>query len=64
MLDNQSEFTFHRHADLVTLAPQGVTMLEVKTGGRRDAVSLEFEVLNAIMAPDTHPKLTLDVSPR
>jgi 3',5'-nucleoside bisphosphate phosphatase len=64
LLDNQSEFTFHRDADLVTLAPQGVTMLEVKTGGRRDAVSLEFEVLNAITAPGTHPELTLDVSAR
>jgi hypothetical protein len=49
---------------VVTLAPQGVTMLEVKTGGRRTAVSLDFEVLNAITAPNTHPMLTLDVSPR
>jgi hypothetical protein len=64
LLDNQSDFTFHRDADLVTLAPQGVTMLEVKTGGRRAAVSLKFEVLNAIIAPGTHPELTLDVSPR
>ena len=64
LLDNQSEFTFHRNADVVTLAPQGVTMLEVKTGGRKAAVSLTFEVLNAITAPDTHPELTLDVSPR
>ena len=64
LLDNRSDFTFHRDADLVTLAPQGVTIVEVKTGGRRDDVSLDFEVLNAITAPDTHPELTLDVSPR
>jgi hypothetical protein len=38
-------------------------MLEVKTGGRRDAVSLQFEVMNAITTPGTHPELTLDVSP-
>ena len=64
VLDNRSEFTFHRDADLVTLAPQALTMLEVKTGGRRAGVSLDFEVLNAITAPGTHPEITLDVSPR
>lgn len=64
LLDNQSDVTFHRNADVVTLAPQAVTMLEVKTGGRRAAVSLQFEVLNAVIAPGTHPQLTLDASPR
>lgn len=64
VLDNQSAFNFHRNADVVTLAPQAATMLEVKTGVRRAAVSLEFEVLNAITAPNTHPRLTLDVSPQ
>lgn len=64
VLDNQSEFTLHRHADLVTLAPQTTTVLEVKTVERRRAATLEFEVLNGITAPDTHPMLTVDISPR
>ncbi len=64
ILDNQSGFTLHANTDLVTLQPQGTTTLQVKTIERRDAVSLRFEVLNAITAPGVHPQLVLDVSPR
>ena len=64
VLDNQSGFTLHANTDLVTLQPQGTTTLQVKTIERRDAISLRFEVLNAITAPGVHPQLVLDVSPQ
>ncbi len=62
MLDNQSAFTFHRNADVVTIAAQTSTTLEVKTGERRESVELAFEVLNAVTAPDVHPEFVLDVA--
>lgn len=61
VLHNQSDYTFHAEADLVLLAPNGRTELEVKTRERLPRVSLPFEVMNAVTAPNQHPILTLEI---
>ena len=61
ILDNQSGYTFHEHADVVILEAHKTTELQVKTLQRLESINLEFEVLNAITAPNTHPNITIDV---
>ncbi|ARA93751.1 PHP domain-containing protein [Rhodothermaceae bacterium RA] len=62
LLDNQTDFTFHSDADVITVGPHQSQRLEVKTGRRRTSVRLVFEVLNAVTAPNTHPHLVFDVT--
>jgi hypothetical protein len=62
-LYNQDEYTFHAQSDLVALAPHDTprTRLRVKLDERLGSITLTFEVLNAIVAPDQHPTITFDV---
>ena len=62
IMDDQSEYTFHQHADVVILEAHKTTELQVKTVERLEFVQLTFEVLNAITAPDTHPTITINVA--
>lgn len=62
ILANRSEYTFHGGADVVTVKPHQETRLDIKTLDRKTAVSLRFEVLNAITAPGVHAELTLEVA--
>ncbi len=62
ILDNKSDYTFHRNADVVHVAPHTTTMIEVKTIERLSRVDLTFEVLNVLTAPDTHPDVTLSAT--
>jgi hypothetical protein len=61
LLDNQTEVPFHTRSDVVPLAPQDTTRLLVKPGARQEALTLRFEVLNAVTAPATHPTITFEV---
>ena len=60
-LRNVSQYTFHNHADLVEIPAQSVIKLEVKTLTQMPSFSLEFEVLNAIISPNTHPIIAWEV---
>ena len=51
--------SLHRHADLVEVAPQSQTNLTVKPAVMPDELTMEFEVLNALTTPNTHPAVTL-----
>lgn len=62
ILDNKSPYTFHGDADVVTLKPHRQTRLDIKTRNRTTAVSLRFDVLNAVTAPGRHPELALEVA--
>jgi 3',5'-nucleoside bisphosphate phosphatase len=62
ILDNKSAYTFHGVADVVTLKPHQKTRLDIKTLDQKTAVSLPFEVLNAVTAPNTHPELALNIT--
>lgn len=59
ILDNRSDYTFHNASDVILLAPNATSTLEVKTLQRVGQINLAFEVLNAITAPNTHAEITL-----
>ena len=61
VLRNQSGYTLHTTTDLVELAPQSITEIQVKTLQRMEQVELKFEVLNALIAPNQHPQLKISV---
>ena len=43
------------------IAPNTVTNLYVKTLEVKDAIDLKFKVLNAVIAPNTNPDITIKV---
>lgn len=61
VLDSRGETSFHERSDLVHVAPQDTTRLLVKPGERTSTLTLSFEVLNAVVAPEEHPTITFDV---
>ncbi len=58
VLLNASPYSLHEHADLVLVEPQSITKVFVKTLGRLNRVELVFDVMNAVTAPRTHPRMT------
>lgn len=61
ILKNEGEFTFHENIDVVTLEPQSVKTLQIKTKKRLNSLTLPLRVMNAKTAPDHHPVLTLEI---
>ena len=59
VLQNASDFTFHRTPDVFNVAPHATSVLEVKTIERLDRIALPFIVLNAITAPGEHLTFTM-----
>ena len=62
-LRNTSSFTFHEDADLVDVTPHAVTEIAVKTLAHDAPYQIRFEVLNAIIAPNVHPEITITIIP-
>jgi hypothetical protein len=62
VLQNKSKYTFHEHADVITLKPGEKTTIMVKTVSKLTSVELPFEVLSAVNAPKSHPVVTLVVA--
>ncbi len=58
-LNNQSEFGFQNTADLIILPPQSETIINIKTLENLDSITLDFEVLNAIVGRGEKLKLSL-----
>jgi len=61
VFDSRGDIPFHIRSDLVRIAPQDTTRLQVKPGRRAETVDLSFEVLNAVTAPETHPTFSLEI---
>jgi predicted metal-dependent phosphoesterase TrpH len=61
VLRNESAFRFYNASDLVVVPANSSFDLEVTTGELRPRIDLRFEVMNAVIAPSTHPSLTLPV---
>ena len=59
IMENNSKYTLHRNADVFTVKANGFTKLEIKTIGKLEELELNFKVLNAVMAPKTHPEIIL-----
>ena len=60
-LENLSPYTFHAHARFLTIKAHEVTEIEVKTIEQKTVFDLRFRVLNAVVAPQEHPVITLSV---
>jgi 3',5'-nucleoside bisphosphate phosphatase len=58
VLLNASTYSLHEHTDLVLIEPQSITKVFVKTLSRLNRVEIAFDVLNAVTAPRTHPRIT------
>lgn len=61
IVDNQTDFTFHGAADVLTLPPHQTTRIDIKTLDRKSSLRLVFNVLNAVTAPRIHPDVVLDI---
>lgn len=61
ILDSRSDYTFHTRSDVATIEPHGTTRLRVKPGERVQSLKLSFNVMNAVIAPEEHPVITLSV---
>lgn len=61
VLERHGGASFHRRSNVVRLAAQDTTRLQVKPGERVESLSLAFEVLNAMVAPEEHPTIQLGV---
>lgn len=61
LLENTSGYTLYMHASVISVKPHETTTIDVKTSEVLKNVSLSFNVMNAVVAPKTHPKITFDV---
>ena len=63
-LRNQSNYDFYNATNLITIPPHGTTIIDVRTITKKRKFDLEFEVLNALIEPDTHPIFRIVVRPK
>jgi hypothetical protein len=61
ILENQKDFLFYDHADVITLKARSLTTLQVKPMKALKSFTLRFKVLNAVTATNTHPLVSLNV---
>lgn len=59
-LENRSTYTLQSDAHVLILKP-GRNSIEVKTLKRLDSFEMNFGVMNAVVAPKTHPEISLRV---
>ncbi len=63
-LRNISRYNFYSDVDVFTINPHGEKILDIKTGEKKRKFSMQFEVLNALTAPATHPVITILMKPK
>jgi len=62
LLLNRSDYSFHENADVIVLAPNATTTINVKTEKVLAKFDLRFQVLNALTAPEEFPTIILPVN--
>ena len=62
ILENQGEFTFYNQPDIFIVKAHCIMRLQVKTFRALPSFDLNFRVLNALIAPKTHPVVTFKVN--
>lgn len=63
-LRNQSNYVLHNTTDLISIPPHSYSILDVRTIEKKKKFELQFEVLNALSAPSSHPIVRIQVRPR
>jgi len=61
ILENTSDYLLHNNADIVTIASQHKTIIQVKTLDQKESINLSFNVLNAVIAPKKHAKIQIRI---
>ena len=61
VLANTSEYTFHGNTDVILLNAHDTVTLDVKTLEHVESITLAFDVLSAVTAPNTHPRIQIHV---
>lgn len=61
ILENKSDFGLHNYADIVVVKPNSHAELQVKTLELLTEFELRFKVLNAVIAPRTHPEISISI---
>lgn len=56
IMENKTKYTLHRNSDIFTVKANSKTRLEIKTIAKISDLDLKFKVLNAVIAPKTHPE--------
>ena len=64
ILRNQSVYDFYNTTDLVMIPPHGEAIIDVRTIDKKRKFEMQFEVLNALSAPNTHPVIRIIVKPK
>jgi len=62
LMENLGDYSFQSDLGPITLAPNGTTTIQVMTGKQLKTLSLEFEVLNALVAPEKALEISLEVT--
>ena len=62
LLENLTEFTFHKNADILSIPAHESVTFQIKTLEQIEQFQLTFKVLNAVTAPKEHPEITLDIT--
>ena len=63
-LRNLSDYVLHNSTDLISIDPHSYSILDVRTIDKKSKFELQFEVLNALSAPSSHPIIRIQVRPR
>ena len=61
ILENLTAYTFHNHADIITVKAHEITSIQVKIREELARFDLQFRVLNAVEAPGSHPEITFEI---
>ena len=64
VLRNQSTYDFYNNTDLIMVPPHGEAIIDVRTIDKKRKFEMQFEVLNALSAPNTHPVFRIIVKPK
>ena len=62
ILENHSDYTFHSHSDVLTVDAFESKTVEVKILETLQEFELCFRVLNAVVAPRSHPEIKIHVN--
>ena len=61
ILKNVSEYDFYQNSDLIEIDPHSTKQIAIVSGKNLSNFDLEFEVLNAVIAPSIHPTIRLRI---
>jgi len=64
IMENISNYTLHKNADVFTVKANDFTRLEIKTIDKLEQFLLNFKILNAVVAPKKHPEISMEIDLR